>query len=110
MRPMKIDRVMALDNYVPVSVAAGFLGVAPSTLYRKRDACLLEAKQVGSHWYMETASLARHFPITGLFDQMSDWVRHTLAGDRAAAQSVLDAADLPPVNLDAVAGSDAAGS
>lgn len=106
MRPMKIDRMMAQDNYVPVSVAADLLGVASSTLYRKRDACLLAAKQVGSHWYMETASLARHFPIPGLFDQMSDWVRHTIAGDREAAQAVLDAADMPPVDMEAVAAPD----
>ena len=108
MRPMKIDRMMAQENHVPVSVAAGLLGVAPSTLYRKRDAFVLAARQVGSHWYMDTASLARHFPIPGLFDQLSDWVRHTIAGDTKAARSVLIAADIPPVDMEAVV--DAAGS
>lgn len=102
MRPIKIDRRMAQDDYVPVSVVAKLLGVAVSTIYRKRVVGLLKAKQVGAHWYIECASTAKHFPLPGLYDQLADWARHTLAGDREAAQKVLDAAEMPTVDMDAV--------
>jgi hypothetical protein len=103
---MKIDRMMAKEGYAPVSVAATLLGVAPSTLYRKCDAGLLSGKQVGSHWYLDTGSVARHFPIPGLFDQLQEWARFTVAGDSEGAQAVLDASDMPDIDLDAVAESD----